>query len=98
MTATVGLEPGEISVEGQLDEAASAESGDLVYRLEEREVTLKMSPPPGLALLSQAPQVLLACPVPAAVLAQFDSAVERGDGEVGGRTRVHREAIVVEID
>lgn len=76
LTANVGLEPGELSVQAQLDETASAESGELVYRLQEREVILKMSPPPGLALLSQAPQALLACPLPATVLAQL--------GPVGG--------------
>lgn len=68
LTATVGIEPTEVTMEAELDEAASARSGELVYRLEQREVALKMSPSPGLALLSQAPQALLACPAPAKAL------------------------------
>lgn len=71
LTANIGLEPREFSLESKLDEAASADSGGLVYGLQESEVILKMSPPPGLALLSQAPQALLACPLPATLLAQL---------------------------
>jgi hypothetical protein len=67
VSADVELVPMEIALEAVLDEAATRAEGQLVYRYPETSVRLRMDPPPGVALLTQAPSMLLACPVPASL-------------------------------
>lgn len=66
--AQVQIDPTEINIVGTLDESgATMARNQLVYRIAEQKVTYRLVPPPGLALVTQTPQVALACPVPAAL-------------------------------
>jgi len=65
--ATTRLRPIDLHLEARLDRQASG-SADLVFHLAEHKARLQMSPPPGEALLTQAPGMTLACPMPASWL------------------------------
>jgi hypothetical protein len=58
--AQVLLPPTEISLKATLDKAASKDA--LVFRMDAVKVGFKMSPAPGVALLSQNPHMALLCP------------------------------------
>jgi hypothetical protein len=76
LTAGLNLPAQDFAVQANLDEAGStATNSSLVYRLPARDITLKMSPPPGIALLSQNPQFVLACPVPSTLFGAIGAAL-----------------------
>lgn len=68
VAADVEVVPADFTVEATLDERASANEAALVFRYSETVVPLRMSPPPAVALLTQAPSMALACPVPTALV------------------------------
>jgi hypothetical protein len=60
--AKVSLPPTKIDLVATLNDKESATTGDLVYDLAEVETKVQTSPAPGIALLTQNPQMALVCP------------------------------------
>ncbi len=65
----VGLRPMEVDLDVELVANPEAPSNSLVFRTHETIAKLVLDPSPGMALLTQAPQMVLACHVPGAILA-----------------------------
>lgn len=71
--ANVALPPAEINLRAELDKQASKDA--IVFKMQGLDVNLKMSPAPGVALLSQNPHMALVCPAVGALSAAAPLAV-----------------------
>lgn len=78
VSASTSLKATDLHFEALLDRQSSGEGIELVFRLEESKALIGVSPSPGEALLTQAPGMILACPVPAAILGGIVTAEKVG--------------------
>jgi hypothetical protein len=68
VSAGVILNQKDFVLRAHLSPTGSSDDNGPLYSTEDSSVVVKSVPPPGLALLSQNPQMALACPVPTALL------------------------------